>query len=297
MAKQALEGVRGNLFNMEPESLTIIGLDTKDGPEHPLYDPRIKLPLKEEMVLNIMHLGVFEPVLVRKNGAQVEVVDGRRRVMHAREANARLKKAGSEGLLVPTVSKRGDDGHVFSISVSANEQRLDDTPMAKADKLRRMLDLGKSEDDAAVAFGVSKVAIKQWLKLLDLSAYVKNKVDKAEISASAAAKFADLSHDEQKEAVDKLIKETSGAGGKATAKKASTASKKAKGNENAYDLPGKRTIKKVIENSKLEGNEKILSEDQIKVLRWVIGDLGPASIKGLTGLMEDAEEAEEEAAE
>jgi ParB family chromosome partitioning protein len=279
---------------MEPETLTIIGLDTKDGPEHPLYDPRIHLPLNEDMVLNIMHYGVLEPILIRKNGASAEVIDGRRRVMHAREANARLKKAGSEELRIPTISKRGDDGHVFGMAISTNEQRLDDTPMAKANKLRRMLDLGKSEDDAAVAFGVSKVAVKQWLKLLDLSAYVKNKVDKAEISASAAAKFADLSHDEQKEAVDKLIGST---GGKATAKKASTASKKAKGNDNAYDLPGKRTIKKVIENAKLENNADVLSEDQVKILRWVIGDLGPASIKGLTGLMEDAAEESEDAAE
>jgi ParB family chromosome partitioning protein len=294
MAKQALEGVRGNLFNIEPEGLTIIGLDTKDGVEHPLYDPRIELPLDEDMVLNIMVYGVLEPVLVRKNGAQVEVIDGRRRVMHAREANKRLKKAGSEELRVPTISKRGDDGHVFGMAVSANEQRLDDSPMAKANKLRRMLDLGKSEDEAAIAFGVSKVAVKQWLKLLDLSAYVRNKVDRAEISASAAAKFADLSHDEQEKAVDKLIKET---GGKATTKKATTAGKKAKGNENAYDIPGKRIIKKVIENAKLDGNADVLSEDQVKILRWVIGDLGPASIKGLVGLMADVEASEEDAAE
>jgi ParB family chromosome partitioning protein len=287
--KQAFDASRSSVFNFDPADLVIIGLDTKDGPEHPLYDPRIKLPLDEAMVLNIMTYGVLETVIARKNGVYAEVIDGRRRVMHAREANKRLKKMGSDTLTVRTDMKRGDDGHVFGMSVSTNEQRLDDTPMAKAQKLQRMLDLGKTEEECAIAFGVTKVAVKQWLKLLDLSAYVRGKVDKAEISASAAAKFSDLSHDEQKEAVDKLIKET---GGKATAKKAGTAGKKAKGNDNAYDAPGKRVLKRVIENAQtVKELDGILTEDEIKILRWVIGDLGAGSIKGLTKLMEEYEDA------
>jgi ParB family chromosome partitioning protein len=268
-----------------PDDLIIIGHDTRDGAEHPLYDPRMKLPPDDAMVLNIMELGVLEPILARKNGAQTEVIDGRRRVINAREANKRLRARGEEELLVETKYKRGDDGLLFGMSVSSNEIRLDDTPMAKADKARRLIDMGKSEEYAAKIFGVSVTAIKQWLKLLDLSAYVRNKVDKAEISASAAAKFADLSHAEQKEAVDSLLKETNG---KATTAKATTAGKKAKGSDNAYDVPGKKIIKRVIANAKAA--EGVLTEDEVKILRWVIGDIGPASIRGLTSLMEEAEE-------
>lgn len=273
----------------DPNDLTIIGLDTKDGEEHPLYDPRIKLPISEPMVLNLMAFGILEPIEIRMNGAVAEVVNGRRRVRHAREANKRLKKMGSDEIRVPCTIKRGDDGHLFGISVSANEHREDDTPMAKAEKAQRMLDLGKTEDDVAVAFGVTKVAVKQWLKLLELSAYVRKLVDKRAISASAAAKFADLGHDEQKEAVDKLLAES---GGKATTKKAKTAAKKkAKGDEAAYDAPGKRMIRKVLINNE---SDEALDEGQTKILKWVLGEIGPTSIKGLSGLMVDPDEETEE---
>ena len=284
----AKPGTSIRAYSADPKDLRIIGLDTNDGPEHPLYDPRIKLPIKEEMVLNIMAYGVLEPIQVRMNGTHSEVVDGRQRVRHAREANKRLKRMGSDEVRVPLLVKRGDDGRLFGIAVSSNEHRVDDTPMAKADKLRRYLDLGNNEDDASIAFGVTKVAIKQWLKLLDLSAYVKNKVDKHEISASAAAKFSELTHDEQREQVDKLIAESGGK--KPSTKKAGAAGNKAKGGE-GYDAPGKRMIKKVIANA--EGTD-ILTVDETKLLRWVMGEIGPASIKGLTGLMADPEPEEEE---
>jgi ParB family chromosome partitioning protein len=269
----------------------IIGLDTKDGAEHALYDPRINLPIDEAMVLNIMANGVIELIECRMNGTKAEVVNGRRRVRHAREANKRLKKMGSDPIKVGFTLKRGDDARLFGIAVSANEHREDDTPMAKAEKLQRLLDLGASEDDAAIAFGVTKVAVKQWLKLLDLSAYVKKLVDKRQISASAAAKFADLDHDEQKAAVDKLIEESGGK--KPTTKKAASAGKQAKGDE-GHVAPGKRVIKKVIENAQHPVNEGTLTADEIKLLRWVIGDIGANAIKGLTALTQDQEEEEEE---
>jgi ParB family chromosome partitioning protein len=96
---QAIAGRRLNAFAVDPDNLIIIGLDTDDGPEHPLYDERVKLPLDESTVLNIMAIGVKEPVLVRKTDGNPEVVDGRRRTMHAREANRRLRELGEKTLI------------------------------------------------------------------------------------------------------------------------------------------------------------------------------------------------------
>jgi hypothetical protein len=42
MPKQALDGTRINAFGMEPKDLVIVGFDTDDGPEHPLWDERVK---------------------------------------------------------------------------------------------------------------------------------------------------------------------------------------------------------------------------------------------------------------
>ena len=67
MSKQALEGQRLNAFGMDPDKLTIIGLDTDDGPEHPLYDERVRLPLDESFVKNVKVYGVIEDVIVCKD--------------------------------------------------------------------------------------------------------------------------------------------------------------------------------------------------------------------------------------
>lgn len=45
MGKQALDAPRKQYWLLNPENLVIIGLDTNDGPEHPLWDTRIKLPI------------------------------------------------------------------------------------------------------------------------------------------------------------------------------------------------------------------------------------------------------------
>ena len=142
---QLLPGERGTYFKMDPDDLTIVGLDTphKAG-EHHLWDERINLPLDENMVLNIMALGVQESVRVevektKGNGKCAYVVDGRRRVMHAREANRRLKKQGEPPVRVPVIAERNTEEKDLSmLTVALNEIRLDDPMMVKAAKASRM---------------------------------------------------------------------------------------------------------------------------------------------------------------
>lgn len=109
MAKQAFEGTRGSFYKMSPEDITVIGLDTKDDESHPLYDGRIHMPLEEDTVLNMMEHGVLVPIRVTKDGKSAIVIDGRRRVLHAREANRRLKKKGQPTIFVPVLPPDNDD--------------------------------------------------------------------------------------------------------------------------------------------------------------------------------------------
>lgn len=287
MAKQALKGSRLNTFAMDPEDLVIIGIDTDDGSEHPLYDDRIKLPLDEALVLNIMAHGVLETVSVRKNGDAPEVVYGRQRVRAAREANKRLKKQGSKPIKIPVSVRRGKDTQMFGVMVSENEHRRDDGPLEKAEKLRRYLDMGGTEEEAAIDFGVTPTSIRNWLKLLDLEASVRKAVEKGIISASAAGKLAPLSREEQKAALAEVIEKS---GGKATTKAAGGAVKKAKGEE-AHTAPGKRLIRKVvaIHGELVADGEEGLPEDFIRGVRWAIGELSESSIKGLTAIVAEAQ--------
>jgi ParB family chromosome partitioning protein len=287
MAKSALEGTRLNAFGMDPNDLTIIGLDTKDGPEHPLYDPRVLAPLEESMVLSIMTHGVLEPVKVRKDGKNVEVVFGRRRVMHAREANKRLKKQGDEPIHVACMLERSKD--VMGVAITENEIRKDDLLSAKAEKLVRYLATGKSEEDAAVAFGVTMQSIRNWLKISELDTSVVKAIDKGQIKASAAWNLAGLAREEQKQELEKLLSEAGG--GRITAKKTKAAAKKKDDGEESY-APGKRIINKVLKLNKASGGT--LPSDFVRGVLWVFGETNPSLVKGLTGFIKEASGETEE---
>lgn len=207
--KQALDGTRLNAFGMLPEKLTIVGLDTNDGPEHLLYDKRISLPLDEGLVKNIMKFGVKVWVLVRKNGPLTEVVDGRQRVRATREANRRLTEAGMEPHTVPCFVQRSEDMMGVMLSTFI---RQDDAPMGQAQKIQRYLDTGKSEADAAIVYGVNVQTIKSRLALLELAPKVQTAVSHGKIAAFAALELRDLKHDEQEAKLAEILANGGGAG-------------------------------------------------------------------------------------
>lgn len=273
MSKQALEGKRLNAFLMDPESLIIVGLDTTDGKDHPLYDERINMPLDEAMVLNIMQLGVLETVIVRKDGDAVQVVDGRQRVRHAREANVRLAKLGSPLISVPCLSPiKGTDKHMVGILISANEIRRDDDYRIKAEKALRMTQqFGFNEDECALHFGVHKQTIKQWLAFFDLAPEVQQAVSEGELKPTAATKLAKLSREAQKETLAK-VKEDKKAGKKASIAEVEHKTKQAKAGDSVtvHLAPSKRRIREVADalNGPHQANVR-------EALLWVLGD-GPA---------------------
>src|SRR5271154_3135578 len=104
--KQIVAAKRGTSFWYDPDKLVIIGLDTDDGPEHKLYDASIRKPLNETTVKNYMVHGVLQDVTCRKNGNRLEVVLGRDRIRHAREAKKRRLAEGVKEFLVPIKVKR-----------------------------------------------------------------------------------------------------------------------------------------------------------------------------------------------
>ncbi len=282
--RQALDGTRLNAFGMDPNDLIVIGYDTDDGPEHPLFDERAKLPLSEEMINSLMLQGVLEVVLVRKNGDKAEVVAGRQRVKNAREANKRLKKQGAELIHVPCMVRKGDDGMVMGVSISENEIREDDPLTVKASKLARYLGLGKSEQEAATVFGVSLQTIKNWGRLGDLDNSVIKAIEAGKIKPSAAWNLSDLSREDQKVELEKLL-----ANGHTTVRKAGHAVKNAKakkgGAAEGLEAPGKRLVAKVL---KLDRKAGVLSEDFARGVAWMLGELSPTSVKGLTALISEA---------
>ncbi len=258
MAKTSIDAPRLNAFAIEPERLVIV-TDEK----HHLYDERVKLPIEENLVRNIMVHGVQVPVLVVKEGNDILVVDGRQRVRAAIEANLRLEKEGAAPVKITILPKRGHDAELFSICILANEMRQEDSPLVKARKANRLLTMNPDKRACAATFGVSMAQLERWLALLDLDPKVQKAIERGDVSATAAAELAGLSREDQVAQLDGLKEHSEATGVKATAKTVKRAVKKGVGTAE-YETPTKRDLRKVYDNEGLDDEDKML-------LGWVLG--------------------------
>lgn len=246
MGKQAYDAGRLNGFRFDPDTLVIIGFDTKDGPEHELWDERASKPFSEEMVLSLMNIGCLETITVRKGpNGDPEVVNGRGRTIAGREANRRLKKLGKTETLVtiPAMSIKGDENLMFQVLVSTNEIREPDDLLVKVAKLQRMLARNPDKAQAAITFGVTKTTISNWLKINELPVEVKKAVSSGAIAASTAAKLHGMPKEEQLAEIHKVT-ETS----KATGKKVPT--RNVTGKTEPVKRPTAKNLIKMVETLK-----------------------------------------------
>jgi ParB family chromosome partitioning protein len=164
--------LEASVIYADPESLVIIE-DRAD----PLWDPRADLPVSESLKRNLGRLGAIEPIVARRRGDRTIVIDGRQRVRAARALNRDLRDHGSEPMKLPVVIRMAeDDGEVMEVAISANELRVDDSPLDRARKAARLHKLGRSLSEVAVAFGVSKAAVQSWWRLLELHPDVQQAV-------------------------------------------------------------------------------------------------------------------------
>jgi ParB family chromosome partitioning protein len=213
-------------YMFDPEDLVLV-TDEKS----PLYDERVHLPVNEALVLNMLHApdgvpqGVLEPITVVRNpeNGKIEVAVGRQRVKAAREANKRLKKKGMELIRVPAMIRRVNPHGAMGILISENEHRQDDTPIGRAKKAQRYLELGRDEAEIAVLFGISQASVKNMLSLLDAPAAVRNAVEAGKISTSDGYKLARLEPAEAKDRVAELIEHAPRTPGKKRSKNAGKA--------------------------------------------------------------------------
>ena len=195
--KVALDAKRaGGFFMVDPDDVLIA-----DDPGHPLYEAeRNVLPLDPCFVKNIAKRGVKLPILIRKNGDRVEVVDGRLRIRAAREVNKALREAGEKPMLVRAILEHGGDADLVAISGAA-QIRTEESPLNKAKRAAKLVAYGYSTADIAIELGVSEKAVEQWLQIVDLSQSMQTAISLGHLSSTAALKFKNLTHEEQDAAV------------------------------------------------------------------------------------------------
>lgn len=268
---QAFNAPTSKYFKLDPDDVAII-----DDPGHLLYDERIKQPLSEELVASIDTWGVVTPILVRKDGDEAQVVDGRQRVRAAREVNKRRRAARrKEMVYVPALLDRTEDENAPLKVEIANSGRLEDSPLTKARKAQRLLDMGHDESVVARSMGITVAYLKQLQALLSLDPKVKRAVDAGSIAASSAAKLSKLTRDDQVAQLDELL----AGGGKVTAAKARAAVATKTGNGNGHVAPGKRELKALA--------AELLSHPELKQFRLGIEyALGMCAVGQVDGLVE-----------
>jgi ParB family chromosome partitioning protein len=267
---------KGQLLHFDPNKLVIV-----EDENNPLFDERVEMEIDKKKVDNVLAIGILEPVLVRKNGVNeagepiVEVVDGRQRVKWARAANEILAAENKELIRVPAIAKMGEDFELFGMSIAANELRNQDDAITRAKKIKRFIDMGRTQQEAAIWSGKSDTTIRNLLALLELSPEVQEGVKQGKFSIQAALKMATLTPEVQAETVAE-IKEEIKKEGKPTGGKAAKEKIKAKtgGKTKVRDRKIKTTadIKKMLGLLEKKASKSEDAKLGVAILSWVLGN-------------------------
>lgn len=300
----------GSTYSLDPHTeLRIIGLDTKDGPEHPNYDKRITLPLKESFVATIAMYGVLEPVIGRRDGDVADVVAGRQRTRGARLVNERragkapipadipeewkaLYASDKPQILVPTILRRSDEREMQQIQIVENEARTEDTPLIRAGKMKKLEDSGYNRAMIAAMFNITPEGVRQTLKILDASEKLQKACEDGFISASAVGALADLPREEQ----DRRIDEARASGVRISTGDARRDGIARRGNAvPGCKPPGRAMLRKLVTHENFATG---LSTDARSLLAWIAtGDSGHIErVKGLKKTLREMGALPDEAA-
>lgn len=293
MAKQALEGSRLNAFAMNPRDITITGFDTDADPSDPTFDERALTLLRRDdkdmmaLIASVEAVGVLQPVLVTKDGDVVKALVGRRRVFAARCVNEQRLRDKREPLKIPVFAPvKGNEAELFARVIAENMNRVDDPPLVVGAKVARLVgffdgkDESKGIEQAASVLGMTGASVRNYLALNRLAAPVRKLVDDGKLAYTAAVQLAALSREEQVDAANKLVSE-----GKGTVEGAKRErQKRTKGADAATSIPMTR-LRAIVRLAQEDGDRCHLPADALKVLRAVVGDINPTSVKGLMELI------------
>jgi ParB family chromosome partitioning protein len=118
-----------------------------------------------ELAQSISEVGIIQPITVRKNGMQFELISGERRFRAS-------QIAGLEE--IPAYVRLADDRHMLELAIVENLQREDLDPIEMAYSCKRMMDeLGLTQEEVASRLGKGRSTITNFLRLLKLPAIIQ----------------------------------------------------------------------------------------------------------------------------
>jgi ParB-like chromosome segregation protein Spo0J len=203
--------------NVPPHLIMIAGVDFDASLYPELADPdRIALvdadkSLTPEFLQSLMSHGVRKrPIVIKHPKLGIVCTDGRRRVLGAR-------KLGLETVTVDVQEQGGVAA--FETMVIANEHFLEDTVLAKARKMQRAIDMGKSKDEVMALFGISKLTLSNWGYLNKCCPEVIAAIEAGKVTPTVGYDIGKLTNEAQLEALKEAIAAGKGAAAKDAAKR------------------------------------------------------------------------------
>jgi ParB family chromosome partitioning protein len=157
------------------------------------YQPRRHMDeaALDELADSIRAQGLMQPILVRKQGGDFEIIAGERRWRAAQRAGLQE---------VPVLVKEVPEEAVAAMALIENMQREDLNAIEEAHGLQRLIqEFGMTHDGAAQAVGKSRTAVSNLLRLLNLSRPVQDMLSAGLIEMGHARALLPLAAGPQKE--------------------------------------------------------------------------------------------------
>jgi ParB family chromosome partitioning protein len=165
------------------------------------YQPRKRFDEEslQELADSIIEQGLMQPIIVRKSENNFEIIAGERRWRAAK-----LAKVDT----IPVIVRDINDRTASIIALIENMQRVDLSAIEEADGIKKMIDeFGMTHEEASDAVGKSRSAVSNLLRLLQLTDFVKDKLNSGDIDMGHARALISLSADQQNMVCQKIINE------------------------------------------------------------------------------------------
>lgn len=195
---------QSSTFAVEPEKLALVTCK-----ESPWYDPRVELPVNEELVRSVMsdRIGNIEPIIVAIDGDSLVVVAGRQRVKALIEANRRYSAAGKEPLVAICRLFQRDSRTLGLVSLAENEIRRGNTAAERAVLIRSYRERGYTLDEIGTHMGLSAASVCQLEKLASAELPILDAVREGAMSQTEAIAASGLPREGQREIASEKIRQ------------------------------------------------------------------------------------------
>ena len=154
----------------------------------------------KELVDSIREHGIIQPLIVRQNDGNFELIAGERRWRAAQQAG--LTEA-------PVIVRKASDLEVLELAIIENIQREDLNPIEEAMAYARLArEFGLKQEEIAQKVGKSRAGVANSMRLLELAEEVRTWLTQNRISVGhAKVLLAVKSHEEQTLLADQIIRQ------------------------------------------------------------------------------------------